>query len=157
MQIGAPMVRVLERLHQNHRKRQALVAANRALLRNDQLARLEALVEAEKLASTLSLAEGHLSVELNHAANEIYFVDGLTATDGTGQFLAGSVVVLKPTNVLCSVRVRRMSIWRRAPSAVFGISMRCAYKQRGSFCWLRRVPEPCWDKCQGHRRRSIWA
>lgn len=96
MQIGAPMVRVLERLHQNHRKRQALVAANRALLRNDQLARLEALVEAEKLAPTLSLAQGHLFVELNHAANEIYFVDGLTATDGTGQLLAGSWRFLNP-------------------------------------------------------------
>jgi hypothetical protein len=63
MQIGAPMVRVLEegfiKITENG---QALVAANRALLRNDQLARLEEhWWKRRELASTLSLAEGHLS------------------------------------------------------------------------------------------------
>jgi hypothetical protein len=62
MRIGLSMVRFVEPYKQEHLRRRALIAANRAILTGEQLARLAILEQAERLSATVLLAadEGFL-------------------------------------------------------------------------------------------------
>ena len=57
MRIGVAIVRVVEPIQREYRRSQALIAANRAILTGEQLARLGILELADRLSATVQLAQ----------------------------------------------------------------------------------------------------